>query len=180
MSKNEAVNVEEVDETRVAIESKIDAKRKATGTLVTKSRNLDGQIAQYENAIVNYEEKLQKAKERLEMFKESKLNVAVELETRQEELDHMDEILVRYDKTQKEREKLLAIMRKRIEEVPSWMPGMDDSLKGGINRDPAYQKASTRLEYVDKVAVHALSDVRKIFVSRGVVSGYHERGNKGI
>jgi uncharacterized protein (UPF0305 family) len=106
--------------------------------------------------------------------------VEIEQANRQEELDHMDEILARYDKASAEREKVLEVMRERIRVVPSWMPGDDESLKGGIERDEQYTSARTREEYLNSVMKNALSDVRKIFVARGVVSEYHTKGRKGV
>lgn len=174
---NEAVETNEVDQTRKAIADKIEAKRNATGTLETKSRNLETQIATYENAIVNYEEKLRKAKERLESFKESKQTVTVELADRQEELDHMDEILVRYDKAAAESKKLSEKILERIAVVPDKLPGTDN---GGFAQDAIYKKSRTRQEYLTTVMSYALSDVRKIFVSRGVISDYNVKGREGV
>lgn len=176
MKKNEAVTVE-TDETRKAIVDKIESKRKATGALDTKSRNLDTQIMTYENAIVNYREKLRKAEERLESFKESKQAVVVELADREEELDHMDEILVRYDKASAESKKMADKILERIKVVPDRLPGTTD---GGFENDLEYKKAKTRQEYLSTVMSHALSDVRKIFVSRGVISDYNVKGRRGI
>lgn len=168
MSKTVDVT-EAVDTTRKAIVDKIEAKRKATSGLDKKSVNLDTQIATYENAIVNYEEKLRKAKERLEMFKESKRGIVVEQGNRQEELDHMDEILVRYDKAKAEKDKLVATIMDLIE---NGSDVVDESgvPRSGFARDPRYIKAVKRRDQLDNIVDNALSDVRKIFVSRGVVS----------
>jgi SMC interacting uncharacterized protein involved in chromosome segregation len=180
MKKNVELETEVVDPTRKAIADKIEAKRKATGTLDTKARNLDAQIDVYSNAVLNYEEKLRKALERIEAFKVSKIAVEVEAADRQEELDHMDEILTRYDKASVEREKVLVKIRERIDAAPEWFPGMDESLRGGFERDPEYKKAVARREYLDNVLANCLSDVRKIFVSRGTVSEYNVKGRKGV
>lgn len=178
MNKN--IEAPSEDETRQAIVEKIEAKRTAAEKFTVKKTNLVKQVAVYENAIVGHEEKLRAAKERLESFKVSVKTNTDDEASRLSEADHMQEILDRYDSAVRERMEMSRIMLDRMEAIPDWFPGMDESLKGAVKRDPEYKQALERKLYLDTVIEVALSDVRKIYSARGEVSEINVKGRADV
>jgi len=174
------VDLVSADATRDLIVAKIEGKASAAEKLETKQDNLDNQIEVYENSIVVNQDKIEKARARIEVFKESKIAAAEDVVRRKEELEHMEEILARYDLAMEERMIHMGIMQERLNSFPDWYPGMDESLKLGAAADPVYQEARKRKLYLDEVLESCLSDVRKISVSRGEVSGFNVKGREGV
>ena len=105
---------------------------------------------------------------------------AEDAELRASEAGHMEEILKRFDAAVAERSKIVGKIQERLSELPNWMPGMDESLRGLDKRDPKIKKLNARRDYLDDVIESALPDVKKIFYSRGTVSETHEKGRKGV
>lgn len=163
------------DATREAIVAKIEAKRTSNEKTESKVRNLNSQIEVYENSVINYEAKIEAAKARADLFRTSLKTHEEDAERRALEIEHMEEILERYDLAVEDRSRQLQIMATRMEEIPDWYPGMDPELKGALRRDPEYKEALAKKEYYDQVMEIALSDIRKIYVSRGEVSGINAK-----
>lgn len=169
-----------MNETRKEIETKLDVKRGSADKLQTKADNLTTQGDMYLAAIEEYREKIAKLEVLVKQRKENAELALTDAGIRAGEADHMQEILDRYDKAEIERSKTVEKIQERIEKFPDWMPGMDESLRGGYLRDAQYKKLVARREYLDTVLEGALPDVKKIFYSRGVVSSIHEKGRKGV
>lgn len=167
-------------ETRDEIVAKIETKKGSVDKLQIKANSLKSQREMYLAAIEEYKEKIVKLEALVEQRGDNAEGYDADTEIRAGEAAHMEEILARYDKAVEDRAKTVAKIQERIEAFPDWMPGMDESLRGGYLRDPQFKKLSARRDYLDTVIDSALPDVKKIFYSRGVVSSIHEKGRKGV
>lgn len=165
---------------RDEIVAKIETKKVATGKLVDKTDNLSKQRETYVKAIAEHEAKVESLKAMIAQIDNNAGGYVDTADARRSEIAHMEEILARYDKAVKEREKCTETLMRRLDEVPDWYPGMDESLRGGVAKDPEYQKALKRRDYLDGVIESCLPDVKKIFYSRGTVSEHNEAGRKGV
>lgn len=165
-------------ETREEIVKKIDAKESAVGKLRDKSVSLDQQVEMYKVAIVNAEKKIANLRDRIAKFEESKTSVDAEVSEREEEIAHMNGILEQFDSAEVERQSLAEELNRMID-AHEWKPGMADSLRvGSISSTPEYKEKLKRKQTLDTLVNEALSDVRKIYFSRGKVSGYFEVAKK--
>jgi len=167
-------------EIRDELIAKIETKKGSVDKLQVKADSLKAQREMYLAAIEEYKEKIIKLEALVIQRGENAESYDTDTEVRAGEVEHMEQILVRYDKAVDERAKTVAKIQERIETFPDWMPGMDENLRGGYLRDAQYKKLVARREYLDTVIDSALPDVKKIFYSRGVVSSIHEKGRKGV
>lgn len=169
-----------MDETREQLIKDIDGKKTATAGKAAKPDNIVKQTQTYLNKI----ERLRADIDRLEELVEANnryLAGATELSgSRLGEVAHMEEILERYDLAVAERAELFPVIQKRMEAFPDWYPGLDESLKGALRRDPVYKDAIARKAYLEDVIEAAPLDMRRVYNNRGEVSGYHKKGRIGV
>lgn len=159
-----------IDENRVLIVQKIEAKASAIEKLRARPKNIATQKEIFQTAIDKKLAEIQTLRDKMAKYDEGTENIAGVEETRTGELEHMGQILERYDSAIEERASLNVIISKKLDE-DMWMPGMDEKLK--LKNDPEYVAARKRKLFLDDVIDNALPDVRKISVSRGEVSHYH-------
>jgi hypothetical protein len=169
-----------IDPTREAIAAKIDDKRKATENIAVKKEGIGKRVSMYETAVANHEAKRVAAEKLLEDYRASFATQEALEQVRLDEIEHMEEILDRYDTAYAERANATQTMVDRMEAIPDWMPGMDPELKGALTRDPEYKEALKQKLYLDQVLEAAWSDVKKIYSNRGEVSGFNVKGRQGV
>lgn len=160
-----------MDELRKQIVEKIEAKKESLDKLRQKPANLEAQKATYLNAIENHKAKIASLEAAIK-----KIDVSLELADKDrtgknEDIEHMEEILERFDAVQSEREELSVWLTARLEEdaEEEWYPGKVSAL----SKDVEYKEKMRRKLYLDDVIANALPDIRKIFYSRGTVSDYN-------
>ena len=174
----------ELDPTREHIVAKLDAKKAATTKLLDSVGGLDGQIDIYDKAIQKTMDKLASQRARKASFEASRQQILDQAEIRQGEIDHMEEILSRYDESTVEGEALGEILnRKQAEDsaefdAETWVPGATG--KVALKDDKEYQEALTRKRYLLDLREACKFDVNKIMVSRGEVSEFNVKGRKGV
>lgn len=169
-----------MNEIRDEIIKRIETKKGSADKLQSKADNLKSQREMYLAAIEDYKEKIVKLEALVAQRDDNSDGYADDAALRSGEAEHMEEILERFDKAVAERSKVVGKIQERLSELPNWMPGMDDSLKGLEKRDPKIKKLNARRDYLDEVVANALPDVKKIFYSRGVVSGINVKGRKDV
>lgn len=167
-------------EIRDEIIAKIATKKGSAEKLQIKADSLKTQREMYLAAIEEYKEKIAKLEALVEQRGENAEGYDGDVGVRTNESVHMQEILDRYDKANVERAVTVKKIQDRIDELPVWMPGMDDKYKDGNRRDPKVRKLTERRDYLDRVIEAALPDVKKIFYSRGTVATFNEKGRKGV
>lgn len=167
-------------EIRDEITSRIETKRGSADKLSGKTTNLAEQRETYLASIAEHEAKIKKLQDLIERIDKNSSGYSEDADVRAGEADHMEEILVRFDKAIAERSKVVVKIQERIASFPDWMPGMDESLRGGFQRDEQYKKLVARRDYLDQVIDSALPDVKKIFYSRGKIAEFNEKGRKGV
>lgn len=167
-------------EIRDEIIKRIETKKGSVGKSQSKADNLKSQRQMYVDAIADHEAKIEKLKALIAQRDANAEGHVEDSGLRAGEVDHMEQILARFDKAVLERENVVAKIQDVIASHPDWLPGMDENLKGGYARDPKYKKLTARRDYLDTVIEGALPDIKKIFYSRGVVSEINEKGRKGV
>lgn len=173
----------ELDPTREHIVSKIAIKGNAAKKLEASSNSLDEQIDIYENAIQNTLRKLAAQREKKAQMEQSRDRYQEELSSRRSEIEHMEEILSRYDESTVEGEALGKILNRKLDEdkaefdAETWTPGTTGKV---LTDDEEYQVARERKLYLLDLREACKSDVNKIMVSRGEVSVYNVKGRKGV
>lgn len=169
-----------IDQTREAIAAKIEDKRKATENIAVKKEGIGKRVSMYETAVANHEAKKIAAEKILEDYRASYAAQDALESVRLDELEHMEEILERYDTAYEDRAKASQTMLDRMEAIPDWMPGMDPELKGALTRDPEYKEALKQKLYLDQVLEASWADIKKIYSNRGEVSGFNVKGRQGV
>ena len=169
-----------MDETRKEIMAKIEVKKGSAEKLQVKADSLKAQSEMYLAAIEEYKEKIVKLEALVTQRIENAETYLADVDVRAGEAKHMEEILDRLDKAVVERAVTVGKILDRIDELPMWMPGMDDKYKDGNKSDTKVKKLTARRDYLDTVIDSALPDVKKIFYSRGTVAGFNEKGRKGV
>ena len=173
----------EIDPTRDHIVSKIAIKSNAAKKLEDSAESLDTQIAIYENAIQNTQRKLDAQREKKAQMEQSRDRYVEDLRNRESEIEHMEEILSRYDESTVEGEALGEILNRKLDEdtaefdADTWTPGTTGKV---MKEDEEYQKARARKLYLLDLREACKSDVNKIMVSRGEVSVYNVKGREGV
>lgn len=158
----------------------IEAKKAATAGKAAKPQNIANQTETYLAKIARLKADIARLEE-LVAANNKYLEGATELSgSGTGAVEHMEEILDRYDKAVAEQDGLFKIIRERMGAFPDWYPGMDDSLKGALDRDPEYKKAIARKLYLDDVIENAPKDMRRIYINRGEVSDFHKKGAQGV
>lgn len=169
-----------MEETRNEIMAKIEVKRGSHSKLQVKADSLKAQREMYLAAIEEYKEKIVKLEALVIQREENADSYSEEAQLRTTEGDHMQEILDRMDKAVVERAVVVGKIQDRLDELPDWMPGMNDKYRNGNKADPKIKKLTARRDYLDTVIETALPDVKKIFYSRGTVAAFNEKGRKGV
>ena len=175
----------ELDPTRDYIVAKINAKKAATQKLVESVEGLDGQISIYDTAILKTLQKLETQRSRKEAFEASKEQILITVGLRQSDAEHMEEILSRFDEATAEGDALAKIINTKITEsnasidMDNWKPGASED-SDGLKNDKEYQEALARKRYINDLREASKSDVSKIMVARGEVSGFNVKGRKGV
>lgn len=162
------------DKTRNDIISKIDSKRRSVTKLTGKPESLLSQKEVYEKAIEDHKRKIEVLEERIKQYADSAVDTRSTLESREGELEHMENILARYDVATREREEVVTRIRAIIDADP-WKPGDAISSASAYRKTPEYQELTARRDLLDNVIENALPDIRKILVSRGEVSVYNAK-----
>jgi len=154
----------------------IEAKKSATAGKAAKPDNIAKQTETYVAKIARLKADIARLEE-LVAANNKFLEGATELSgSRLGEVEHMEEILERYDLAVAERDGLFKVIRERMDAFPDWYPGMDTALKGALDRDPEYKKAISRKLYLDDVIENAPKDMRRVYNNRGEVSDFHKKG----
>jgi uncharacterized small protein (DUF1192 family) len=169
-----------MSETREEIIAKIKIKRGSTDKLENKTVNLAEQRETYVRSIAEHEEKIAKLRKLIERIDANTSGYSSDAAVRSGEADHMEEILVRYDKAVAERAGISVKIQQAIDksyEGVEWTPGSGSET---YKRDPEFKKLEARRDYLDRVIESALPDVKKIFYSRGTVAEFNEKGRKGV
>lgn len=162
------------DKTRNEILSKIASKRNAVEKIASKPQSILSQKEIYERALEDHKRKIRVLEEKIEQFSTSAVETENTHQCRVSELEHMEDILSRYDAAFEER----ASIGKKILEIvnaDTWKPGDDIASAGAYRKSPEYLELTSRRDLLDNVIENALPDVRKILVSRGEVSDYHKK-----
>ncbi len=173
----------ELDPTREHIVAKLDGKKAATNKLLDSVDGLDGQISIYDAAIKKTLQKLESQRSRKKSFEASRQQILDQAEIRQGEIEHMEEILSRYDESTVEGEALGKILNRKLVkdsaefDAETWTPGTTGKV---MKEDEEYQTARERKLYLLDLREACKSDVNKIMVSRGEVSVYNVKGRKGV
>lgn len=162
------------EEKRSQIVKRIEAKRTVVERLTTKPKNLKSQVEVYRASIEEYKRKIEVLEERIEKFEASGAESQSLSEVRSEELDWMENVLIRFDKANDE---LTDIGGKIYAIVASdtWNPGDDIALAGAYRKSPEYLALKGRQELLSAVVDNALDDIQKIYNSRGEVSDYNAK-----
>lgn len=173
----------ELDPTREHIVSKINIKKNAAQKLEDSSTSLAEQINIYENAIQNTQRKLNAQREKKAQMEQSRDRYDEEHRTRQSEVEHMEEILARYDASTVEGLSVKEVLNRKLAEdkanfnADTWTPG---SFTDTLKEDEEFRIAKERNDYLLSLQEACKSDVNKIMVSRGEVSGFNVKGRKGV
>jgi chromosome segregation ATPase len=162
------------------ISAKINTKRVATEKKRAKPDSLAEQIEMYEQSIKSHEEKIVKLKDLIAKREASKLVAQEELDQNLSEVEHMEEIYERYMLGIAESEVCSTIMVDRINELADWYPGIPEEETRKWERDPEYIEAKERQEYLNRLLPACLTDIQRIFYSRGDVSEFNVKGRKGV
>lgn len=174
----------ELDPTRESIVAKLNGKKAATQKLHDSAEGLEGQIDIYDTAIKKTLEKLESQRSRKASFEASREQVLAQAEVRQGEVEHMEEILSRFDEATAEGNELSVYLTKRAEEYKAgidwdtYVPGSTEPTE--LDLDEEYQTALARKRFILDLRETCRSDVNKIMVARGEVSGVNEKGRKGV
>ncbi len=174
----------ELDPTRESIVSKLNSKKAATQKLHDSVAGLDGQIEIYDTAIEKTLAKLESQRSRKESFETSREQVLAQTEIRQGEVEHMEEILSRFDEATAEGNSLGEYLTKRRLEYEAgidwetYVPGSTEPTE--LDLDKEYQTALARNRFILELRDTCRSDVNKIMVARGEVSEINEKGRKGV
>lgn len=162
------------------IQAKIDTKRIAADKKRVKPASLANQIKMYERSIAAHQEKIDKLNEMILQRKESARIAQEEVDATDSDIKHMEEILARYRAGYKEREEVSRLMVERIDALAEWYPGIPDEKKRAWERDPEYLKAKERQEYLNELLPECITDVSRVYYSRGDVSKPNRKGRKGV
>lgn len=160
------------EEKRDEIVTKIEAKRVAVEKLLAKPKSLNSQVEMYRESIEEYKRKIAALEERIAKFEASGAESQSTGEKRAEELQWMENILVRFDSALEESAKVAA-QKYAMAENDSWKLGDDMALMGAYRKTPEWKALTARLDLLNAVIDNALPDVQKIYNSRGRVSVYH-------
>jgi len=167
-------------EMREEIVAKLAAKKVAVEKKLSKPKNKIAQRQMYVDAIAEHEKKIEKLQALIAKIDESSEDLNVEISLRESEVEHMEEILSRFDRGMKEREECVATMKRRIDALTMWTPENPVSVKDNMKTDKEYLKAFARREYLDRMLPECVVDVQRIFYSRGDISEFNVKGRKGV
>lgn len=169
-----------MNEIREEIVAKIEAKRVAVAKQGSKPKNLLSQRETYLASIEEHKAKIAKLEELVAKIDSSAGGYEEQVSLRKSEVEHMEEILDRFDRATAEIKQCNATITRRIEEIPDWFPGMDESLRGLHNTDPEILAAKARREYLEDAVASCLPDIKRVFYSRGTVSDFNVKGRKDV
>lgn len=166
-----------MNEIEQTIMDRINSKREVVEKVAKKKENTLKQIEICESSVEMMERKILNTKMQIGVCQSAVEETDKELTAKNEELNHMSEILERYRLGEDERLEISNRMVAIQKNVPDWTPGdpLEMQRDKVLGANAEYQALLSRKKILDDVVANAVSDVNKIYYNRGDVSASNRR-----